>query len=286
MLRRRSLVRAIRPALLALTATLGLSLAPASAAHDVAQSEARPALGIMGTIPIYWGESGGNFDALLAGEGEAHWAKAQLERNYRLEPIDYLSSEAIESHRFLLLAQPRGLSPEENVALDGWVRKGGRLLLFADPMMTGHSHYGLGDRRRPQDVTLLSPILAHWGLQLRFDDAQTEGVYGREIRGHAIPVNLPGQFALLEGKEDCITLGDSLAAHCRLGEGQALILADAALLDEEGPWKNAASGLDRLLGEIFGEMQGGEGTGASATAGIAQKPQNSAKNVSDGYSIE
>ena len=65
-----------------------------------------------------------------------------------------------------MMIQPRPLSPQENVALDNWVAAGGRLLLFADPALTEDSAFAIGDRRRPQDVVLLSPILARWGLEL------------------------------------------------------------------------------------------------------------------------
>ena len=63
------------------------------------------------------------------------------------------------------------------------MRGGGRVLLFADPMLTRHSAFALGDRRRPQDVVLLSPILARWRLELQFDeshlfDSLVSGAFG------------------------------------------------------------------------------------------------------------
>ena len=81
----------------------------------------------------------------------------------------------------LLLAQPRALSGPENVALDAWVRGGGHLLLFADPMMTGESRFGIGDRQRPQDVILLSPILNRWCRDPQFDQNQPQWPDLREL---------------------------------------------------------------------------------------------------------
>jgi hypothetical protein len=124
-----------------------------------------------------------------------HWARPVLEQRFRLVPLDYLSADALAPHDTLLLAQPRALSAEENVALDGWVRGGGSLLLFADPMMTGESRFNLGDRRRPQDVALLSPILTHWDLELVFDDSQAAGLRFLGGNGPQLPVNLAGPGA-------------------------------------------------------------------------------------------
>ncbi len=212
----------------------------------------------MGTIPIYWGESEG-FDEILAGEAQPHWVRALIERRAPLAPLDYLSAEALAPHRTLLLAQPRGLTAEENVALDTWVRDGGHVLLFADPMMTGESRFGLGDRRRPQDVALLSPILAHWGLELHFDEEQSEGLAQADHMGTALPVNLRGSFSPVGEAQNCAIPGDGLLAHCSLGLGQVLLVADAAMLDLAGPYPGAEAGFESLLLHIFPRF--GESTG-------------------------
>lgn len=245
-------LNALIAALLAVSAPLGAQDLPRDApgAGDLA---------VMGTIPIYWGERG-EFTDLLSGAETGHWARPVVEQHYRLRPIDYLSAEALRGYPRLLLAQPRGLSAEENVALDEWVRGGGQLLLFADPLMTGHSDFALGDRRRPQDTALLSPILAHWGLELRFDEGQREG---RQMlnqtgaqTGDGVPQGLPveqaGHFAALGPASDCALLAEGLIAECRLGDGFALIVADAALLDSDGPDNASLGAFKVLLGRVSG----------------------------------
>ena len=146
--------------------------------------------------------------------------------------------EALAPLDHLLLAQPRALSPAENVALDEWVRAGGRLLLFADPMLTSHSQFAIGDPRRPQDVALLSPILARWGLELTFDTTQPQGERIEEAFEMAIPVDLAGAWVPFasEAPGECAIVASGIAARCRIGKGQVFLLADAALLDgEEDP---------------------------------------------------
>ena len=210
----------------------------------------RAPLGLSSTLPIYWQESP-NFATILKEEGEPGWVRQTLETRFDLVPLDVLSAEALAPLDHLLLAQPRALSPAENVALDDWVRAGGQLLLFADPMLTSHSQFAIGDPRRPQDVVLLSPILARWGLELTFDTAQPQGERIEEDFGVAIPVDLAGAFVPVtsEAPGECAISATGIAAGCRIGEGQVVLLADAALLDgeEESDLPRRQAMLDSLL---------------------------------------
>lgn len=209
-------------------------------------------LGLSGTLPIYWQESA-DFATMLKEEGEPGWVRQSLETRFDLVPLDVLSAEALAPLDHLLLAQPRALSAAENVALDNWVRAGGQLLLFADPMLTSHSQFSIGDPRRPQDVALLSPILARWGLELTFDTAQPQGERREEAFGMAIPVDLTGSFVPLtsEAAGECAIARTGIVARCRIGEGKVTLLADAALLDGENepdlPRRRAV--LDELVDE-------------------------------------
>ncbi len=249
----------------------GLScLATACHADDAVPSDGagdRPELGLMGTIPIYWGETG-DFGDVLAGGGDPHWARARLETDYRLSPLDSLDAVSLAGIDLLMLAQPRVLSPAENVALDGWVRDGGKLLLFADPMLTGESRFAIGDRRRPQDVVLLSPILDHWGLGLEFDENRPSGHALVRIAGAAIPVNLPGSLEVRGGEADCAILVADVLAECRIGRGHALVLADAALLDLHEPHPDAGAALDWLVSRAFAVNGEGAGRGLSGRKSV------------------
>lgn len=236
------------PPLLRRLSALAL-LAGATSVHAQAPAPLPP-IGLMGTIPLFWGESG-DIAELLAGEGESHWGRAVLERHGTLVPLDRIDAAALAGVRRLVLAQPRALAPDENVALDAWVRGGGALLLFADPMMTGDSRFGIGDRRRPQDVILLSPILRHWGLDLRFAEDQPDGVQLREFAGTPLPVNLAGHVEAMPAAEGCTVEAAGILAFCRIGAGHVALVADAALLDLHHPHPAAAAALDRLLSRVF-----------------------------------
>jgi hypothetical protein len=228
--------------------------APAHEAGDL------PELGLMGTIPIYWGEAG-DVSEVLSGGSQAHWARPQLERQFELRPLDSLDEVNLVGLDFVMLAQPRALSPAENVALDNWVRKGGRVLLFADPLLTGESRFAIGDRRRPQDVILISPILNHWGLELAFDDSVALGDTLVRAPSVAIPVNLPGSLAVTDTDSDCALLAGDVVAQCSVGEGRVVVLADAALLDIHDTHPEAVAALTWLTKQAFGRSGENAGTG-------------------------
>lgn len=221
---------------LALAFALSVMAVGCQASSDGPTSDPKPhssgkrSLGLMTTLPIYW-SGGPEFGAVLASDTETGWVRSALEEGYVLEPLDILDDESLSGLSQLFLAQPRPLAPEENVALDKWVRGGGRLLLFADPMLTAHSDYPLGDRRRPQDVVLLSPILRHWGIELLLDPAQQQNERRVHSGALTVPVETAGHFALLPGS-DCVLTAENVLAACTVGRGRATILADAAMLDE------------------------------------------------------
>jgi hypothetical protein len=273
----RPLLRGLNTALIALAAASFVNAA--CAAH--AETAPAPQLGLMGTIPIYWGEAD-DLGGWLSGRGHRHWARGVLESRWRLVPLDRLDGGALNARGAdglgqLLLAQPRGLSASENVALDTWVRAGGHLLLFADPMLTGPSRFAIGDRRRPQDVILLSPILGHWGLTLQFADDQPAGADLREIAGTPIPVNLPGRFVLHAEGAGCTLEAAGLLASCTIGQGKVLVLADAAVLDigpENGPVDaTAAAALLALAERAFPETRETAGTILPVGGQVYEKKQ-------------
>lgn len=220
---------------------------PASAKQAVE----RGSVGLMTTLPLLWGEAA-DVGELLAAKGGSGWVRQEVEARFVIEPLDTLEPAALARLDRLVLAQPRPLAPQENVALDAWVRDGGRLLLFADPILTRHSRFPIGDRRRPQDAVLLSPILAHWGLELMFDEAQSEGERRHEILGTDVPLNMAGSFRFRAGAP-CEAVSGAVVARCRIGKGQVVALADAAVLDdpEGGDLETRRVALGRLLGMAF-----------------------------------
>lgn len=208
----------------------GIAAVPALLLAGLASAARAEPVGLFTTLPIVWNEAE-DIAGLLRSDERPHWAREALAEQGEIVPLDRLAPMP-PGLRLAVLAQPRALAPEENLALDRWVRGGGRLLLFADPLLTAHSVYALGDRRRPQATALLSPILTRWGLRLEFDEAQPGGARTALWEGAAIPVDLPGRFVATARR--CAVSAGGLVARCKVGKGRVTALADAALLEPAG----------------------------------------------------
>lgn len=203
---------------------------PPRAARD------RPALLLLTSLPLMFGES---FSLQQNGSP----ALAALQTRYRVVPISVANPAELAKGKLLLMAHPLAQPPEDLVALDQWVRRGGRVLLLADPMLEWPNERPLGDPLRPPPMFMDTGLLAHWGLRLDAPDERGPNI--RELGGFNVTTLSPGR---LSGK--CRISSDGLVAHCAIGSGEATIVADADLLDTAPLGSGAKHNLDGLLQEL------------------------------------
>jgi hypothetical protein len=224
-------------AVFAAAAALILATGP----HRSWEMEPRPAgqpptLLLLTSLPLVFGEQfslqGGGSPALKA-----------LDTRYRVVPISVTDRTELGKGRLLLMARPLAQPAEDLVALNQWVRNGGRVLLLADPMLEWPSSRPLGDPLRPPPIFMDTGLLAHWGLRL--DAPDERGVRAEKLGGYDVVTMSPG--ALHGG---CDISADGLVAHCRIGKGAATVVADADLLDTQNLGGRAAHNLDGLLSEF------------------------------------
>ena len=190
-----------------------------------AQEAAKPTIYVLTSLPLVFDEG----FALGPAQGEA--AKF-LRRHYIVKSIDLPSQ--LPPGAMLFAAQPRALPAEELVALDAWVRGGGKLLLLADPMLEWQSQRPIGDRLRPPVQYADTGLLQHWGLRLDAPDRtmfDTTGVRRSFIVGaFTIGDSDPGTLKLIEGR-GCVVEAAGAIARCAIGNGRATIIADADFLN-------------------------------------------------------
>ncbi len=202
--------------------------------NEAAPAEApKPTVHVLTSLPLLFEEGFG----LEPAKGEA---ATFLRDHYRLVPIDLPSK--LPKGGVLLAAQPRALPAEELVALDAWVRDGGKLLLLADPLLEWPSKRPLGDRLRPPVSFADTGLLAHWGLRL--DAPDERGLKVMDYDGFELAYVSPGRLVKTGGA--CVVEPDGIAATCRLGKGQATIVADADLLDLDSIERQLGRRIDNL----------------------------------------
>jgi ABC-type uncharacterized transport system len=211
------------------------------------KAKAKPTIGLMTTLPLRWAE--GEMSTALDPTVKPSGAYERLSGAYKIALFDNFDTLSSIKPKVLILAQPRALAPRELVQLDDWVRGGGKLLIFADPALAWESSYPLGDARRPLFTSLLSPLFAHWGLDLVLP---MDGVKANEVRrigSLSVRMPTPGAWQVHEGSamSACLVSSNTVIAECKIGRGRAVLVADADLINEDqwqGTGARALTGTD------------------------------------------
>ncbi len=189
---------------------------------------ARPPLGVMTALPLF--RDRGAQAGLLDIGGRAPLLRALP---FTSAPLDRLDADSLKAFEDLLLAQPRLLRPEELVALDDWVRNGGRVVILADPLLHWPDARPLGDPRRAPLTSLLDPLLAHWGLVLEPAEAGRHAPVTRRVLAGGALLQLAGASAFARSADGtCALEEEGFLARCRIGRGRALLVADADWVDD------------------------------------------------------
>jgi len=219
-----------------------IALAALGGCAPAAPAKPKPELALLTSLPVVFGER----FSLQPPESPLRDA---LEKEFTLRPVD--GPEPLKPGERLLAIQPQALTAERLVALDGWVRAGGRMILLADPRLEWDSDLPLGDKFRPPFSFPDTGLLAHWGLRL--EEPATSGPQKVAIGGH--PVSVVSAGRLVATGPACRVADGGLTATCWLGKGQVTVVADAdwvltgagALAPDE-----AADNYPVLLGIIAG----------------------------------
>lgn len=230
------MTRARRRALLVVLVLVAIGAIAAAVARRGGEPAERPKLLLLTSLPLVFGE-----DFSLQQSGSA--ALDKLETRYDVVPISTTGKSELAKGGLLLMAHPLGQAPEDLVALDDWVRSGGRVLVLADPLLDWPSKRPLGDPLRPPPTFVDTGLLGHWGLRL--DAPEATGPQARQLGGYEVLTSSPGAFS---GK--CRISADRLVADCAIGKGRAIVVADADFLDADRLGGAARNNLDALLAEL------------------------------------
>jgi hypothetical protein len=196
----------------------------------------RPTLLLLTSLPLLFSD-----DFTVESSGSP--ALKALRSRYRVVPISVTDGAELAKGHLLLMAQPQAQTAENLVVLDQWIRRGGRLLLLADPRLEWPSKQPMGDLTRPPPMFMDTGLLAHWGLRL--DAPDQPGITKRTLGGYTVVSASPGA---LQGA--CAITADELVASCRIGAGRAIVVADADLLETDRLGPDAQHNLDGLLAEL------------------------------------
>lgn len=232
-----------------------------SASKRLAGRTSGLAIGVMTDLPLFWGsgpeaasllpdQAGADDQGLTSAdmaqqflEGAANRAAVQqiLAAQFQLKPLDVLNEAALERLDVLMLAQPRVLHARELVLLDEWVRRGGAVLVLADPSLRWAEHLRTMGGRAPAARSFLQPLLSHWGVSL---DVGEHGLRILHSDAHELfgagRVIFEDVGALKVEPAACRAMSSGLMASCAIGAGKVFVIADADFLQDEN-WMGPGS---------------------------------------------
>lgn len=195
----------------------------------------RPQLLLLTSLPILFPEE-------LSLEPKPRPVLAALGSRYRIAPISVADRASLDGHLLLMMAQPQAQPTEVLVELDDWVRGGGRVLLLADPALEWSSKRPLGSPLRPPLAFADTGLLGHWGLRL--DAPGSSGP--KTIEAGTARIETSSAGVLVATGRNC-SVQSGLLAHCRVGKGEATVIADADFINEAD---SASPNLTFLLREL------------------------------------
>ena len=192
---------------------------------EPAHEASKPRLALLTSLPLAFPENGFSLES----SGSA--ALSALEEQFAVELIATADAAALKGHDLLLMAHAPTQTAEGLVDLDQWVEQGGRVVLLADPRLLWESSLSLGDRRRPLSAFPDTGLLGHWGVRLEGPTSDGPQLVGDG--DSAVLTGAPGKLVTIA--DQCSIELDGFIATCAIGEGTALIIADADfIMVEEG----------------------------------------------------
>ncbi|MGF1454194.1 MAG: GldG family protein [Alphaproteobacteria bacterium] len=202
----------------------------------------KPKLGVLSSLPLETGPGG--MQALLQGNSQPLILYQQLQERFDIETLPDAFDRVPETVDILLIAHPRPLTEETLYAIDQFVLRGGRALVFVDPQ-SGFANQGnqFGQQAPggPPESSDLGPLLETWGV--KFDPGKVVGdlenaqVVGTQIQGRQARASYPIWLGLESGDvdpDDLVTadiesLNLATAGHLEILEDAATTVRPLAL---------------------------------------------------------
>ncbi|MEM8917844.1 MAG: DUF4350 domain-containing protein [Pseudomonadota bacterium] len=218
----------------------------------VSDSEDRIKVSLMTSLPLVWTE-GASMSDIIGGKAAPAPIFLHWQSRYDMRAVDSFEDLETSGQDVVILAQPHAMDPADLKVLDNWVRAGGRAVVLTDPVLAWHSEYPLGDNRRPLVTGLLSPLLDHWGLELLAPEDDGEGAVNVQMEGLVLATSGIGTFRLKDDSNCGLSAGRILA-ECQIGDGRAILLADADFLNAELWETESASAASRLTDRLVAQV--------------------------------
>ena len=146
--------------------------------YTLSQAE-QPVVGLVSSLPL-----SGGFDPVQTRMTEPWIITSQISDLFDLRNLDVLEDEVDEEVDVLLLVHPKAASPRQLYAFEQFLFRGGRALVFIDPLAEADpaSPPGGAMAGMPADRSSnLEPLLSHWGLEMPRETVVGDGRYALRV---------------------------------------------------------------------------------------------------------
>lgn len=138
-----------------------------------------PVVGLVSSLPLT-----GGFDPMQTRVSEPWIITSQISDLFDLMDLDIIEDEIDEDVDVLLLVHPKGATPRQLYALEQYLFRGGRALVFIDPLAEADPATPPGGAMAgmPADRSSnLEFLLGHWGLEMPRETVVGDGRYALRI---------------------------------------------------------------------------------------------------------
>lgn len=146
--------------------------------HTLSQAE-RPVVGLVSSLPL-----SGGFDPVQNRMTEPWIISSQISSLFDLRNLDVIEDEVDSEVDVLLLVHPKAASPRQLYAFEQFLFRGGRALVFLDPLAEADPATPPGGAMAgmPADrSSSLEPLLSHWGLEMPPETVVGDGRYALQV---------------------------------------------------------------------------------------------------------
>ncbi len=135
--------------------------------YDVSRAIARvmtsekPTIGVLSSLPVM----GQNSPMPVRGQNQPPWALLEeLKRDFNVKQIDVATEKMDDDIKLLLVIHPKAVSDETQYALDQFLLRGGKLVVFVDPFCALDRSSPQTGMMPPPSSSTMEKLFKAWGL--------------------------------------------------------------------------------------------------------------------------
>lgn len=167
----------------------------------------QPVVGLLSALPL-----NGGFDPQTRQPSSPWMVLEEIRQQFQVESLKAGIDQIPEQVSVLMLVHPKGLPEATLYAIDQFVLRGGKLLVFVDPLSEADHSMPMLPGEPPLRDSDLEPLFKAWGVRLLPEQVLADASYALSVQAGAeqATVRHPGWLSLpgtALGQDDVVTAG-------------------------------------------------------------------------------